>query len=137
MRALGFYYGVFMTDFELAKIALTISEQIDFLWNFYVASCGILLGWLFSSKIAWNYDKQRAVKVLFFMFAVVNLSAIYNGYSLLESTMESIHANLEHNGDSFIRTFSGFRGIGSLGAAAVHLSADFFIYYLIKKSFAS
>ncbi|WP_019028288.1 hypothetical protein [Colwellia piezophila] len=124
-----------MTDYELAQIALSISEQIDFLWNFYVAACGILLGWLFSSKIEWNHDKQRAVTILFLMFAVVNLSAIYNAYSLLEAAMDSIQSNLEHNGDSFIKKFSDFRGIGSIGAAVVHLAADFFIYSLIRKSF--
>jgi len=124
-----------MTDYELAQIALSISEQIDFLWNFYVASCAILLGWLFSSKIEWNHDKQRAVTILFLMFAAVNFSAIYNEYSLLEAAMDSIRSNLEHNGDSFIKKFSDFRGIGSIGAAVVHLSADYFIFHLIKKSF--
>lgn len=124
-----------MTDYELAQIALSISEQIDFLWNFYVAVCGVFLGWLFSSKIEWNYDKQKAVTILFLMFAAVNLSAVYNEYSLLEAAMDSIQSNLEHNGDSFIRRFSDFRGIGSIGAAIVHLAGDFFIYSLIRKSF--
>lgn len=126
-----------MTDYELAQIALSISEQIDFLWNFYVAACGILLGWLLSSKIEWNYEKQRAITILFFMFAAVNFSAIYNEYGLLEAAMDSIRSNLEHNGDSFIKKFSDFRGIGSMGAAVIHLAGDFFIYHLIKKSFVN
>ena len=124
-----------MTDYELAQIALSISEQIDFLWNFYVVVCGIFLGWLLSSKIEWNHDKKKGVTILFIMFAAVNFSAIYNEYNLLETAMDSIRANLEHNGDSFIKEFSDFRGIGSIGAVIAHLSADFFIYSLIRKSF--
>lgn len=124
-----------MTDYEIVNVALTISEQIDFLWNFYVTACAVFLGWLFSSKIEWDADKQRSVTILFFMFAAVNLSAIYNEYFLFEVALESINSSLTHNGDSFIKVFSNSRGIGSMGAVIVHLAGDFFIYSLIRKSF--
>jgi hypothetical protein len=124
-----------MTDYEIVQIALSISEQIDFLWNFYVTACAVFLGWLFSTKIEWDADKQRSVIILFLMFAAVNLSAIYNEYSLFEIALDSIRSNLNHNGNSFIKAFSDSSGIGSLGAVVVHLAGDFFIYSLIRKSF--
>jgi len=69
------------------------------------------------------------------MFAIVNLSSIYNEYSLFEVALDNIRRNLNHNGNSFIKAFSASNGIDSLGAMVVHLAGDFFIFSLIRKSF--
>ncbi|MEY8214903.1 MAG: hypothetical protein RPR97_10550 [Colwellia sp.] len=126
-----------MTESEMINIALRISEQIDFLWNFYVTACAILLGWIFSSRIKWDYDRQRTVIILFILFAAVNLSAIYNEYYLFEMILKDLSNNLQAHDDGFIREFSDSRGIGSIGSAVVHIGADIFIYSLLTRCFNS
>jgi len=120
-----------MTDYELAQIALSIGDQIDFLWNFYVTACAILLGWLFSSNISWDKDKQIALTVLFVIFAAVNLSAVYNSYTLFESALAQLRQSTVSN--NFISEFANTTGIGSMAAIIVHLTADIFIYNIIKR----
>ena len=121
----------------MINIALRISEQIDFLWNFYVTACAILLGWIFSSRIKWDQDRQRTVIILFIMFAAVNLSAIYNEYYLFEIALQDIGSNLRTHDEDFRRVFSNSRGIGAFGAAIIHIGADIFIYTLLKRCFDS
>ena len=120
-----------MNESELVTAILTIRQQVGFLWNFYVTACVFLIGWIFSSKVIWNETKRKVVIGLFVAFALTNLSAIYNEYSLLLAATDQLSylASLENR---FLSKLSSDSGLGPLLASVIHLGADAFIIYLIN-----
>ncbi|MCU7553778.1 hypothetical protein OCL06_04090 [Alteromonas sp. ASW11-19] len=120
-----------MNESELVTAILTIREQVGFLWNFYVTACVFLIGWIFSSKIIWNETKRKVVIGLFAAFALTNLSAIYNEYSLLSAATEQLSYLIRHD-NRFLSKLSTDAGFGPFLASAIHIGADAFIIYLIN-----
>lgn len=121
-----------MNEADLVDVALTLREQIDFLWNFYMTACALLIGWTFSSRITWDPDKQRVVMILFVMFAVVNLAAIFKDYRLLELALSELQLMPAASG-RFLSRFSGSSGLGAQLAAMVHLLGDAVIFLLLRQ----
>ena len=117
---------------NLLDVALILREQIDFLWNFYVTACAILIGWTFSSRIVWCRQRQRVVLALFTLFAVVNLSAIFKDYQLLELALAELRV-MPAAGNNFVAQFSSSAGLGASLAAVVHVIGDVVILLVIKQ----
>ncbi|WP_026376102.1 hypothetical protein [Aestuariibacter salexigens] len=120
-----------MNESEYVSAILTIREQVGFLWNFYVTACVFLIGWIFSSKVIWNETKRKAVIGLFVAFALMNLSAIYDEYSLLSAATGQL-AQMSSPQDRFLSTLATDSGMGAFLASVLHLGADVFIIYLIN-----
>jgi len=119
-----------MSEAEIVNVILRIREQIDFLWHFYVSSCAILIGWLFSTKIHWTKEKHQVTTVLFVTFAIINLSAIYKEYSLLESALLQVRSTAENS--LFTSKLAESDGLGSILSVIVHATVDVIIYQLIN-----
>lgn len=120
-----------MNASDLVTAILTIREQVGFLWNFYVTACVFLIGWIFSSKSIWTETKRKVVIGLFSVFALVNLSAIYNEYNLLAAAANQLYI-IASPENRFLAKLSGDSGLGSLIASVIHMGADAFIIYLIN-----
>ena len=117
---------------DLVDVALTLREQIDFLWNFYVTACAILIGWTFSSRMVWSRQRQRVVMALFTLFAIVNLSALFKDYRLLELALAELRLMPEAGGH-FVGQFSTAIGLGSSLAATVHVIGDAVILLVLRQ----
>lgn len=120
-----------MNESDLVTAILTIREQLGFLWNFYVTAVVFLIGWIFSTKVIWNETKRKVIIGLFGVFAVINLSAIYNEYALLEAATNQL-TFLAGSGDRFLATLANDSGLGGFFASVLHICADLFIIYLIN-----
>lgn len=120
-----------MNESDLVTAILTIREQVGFLWNFYVTACVFLIGWIFSSKSIWTETKRKVVIGLFSVFALVNLSAIYNEYNLLAAAANQLYI-IASPENRFLAKLAGDSGLGSLIASVIHMGADAFIIYLIN-----
>ncbi len=120
-----------MNASELVTAILTIREQVGFLWNFYVTACVFLIGWIFSSKVIWTESKRKVVIGLFGAFALTNLSAVYNEYSLLAAATDQL-TYLVRPDNRFLEKLSTDAGFGPLLASVIHIGADAFIIYLIN-----
>jgi hypothetical protein len=120
-----------MSEPDFVSAILAIRDQIGFLWNFYVTACVFLLGWIFSSKVEWTQEKRKAILVLFAIFALTNLMAIFKEYRLLEAATEDLRLLAGANG-KFLYQISSDAGFGAMGAVFIHLIADSLIYYLVN-----
>jgi len=119
-----------MSEAEIVNIILRIREQVDFLWHFYVSSCAILIGWLFSTRIEWTKEKHQVTSILFITFAVVNIFAIYKEYVLLESALTQLKELA--TGSPFAYQLANSEGLGASVAFLVHAAADIVILQLIR-----
>lgn len=120
-----------MSESDLVSAILTIREHVGFLWNFYVTACVFLIGWIFSSKSIWTETKRKVIIGLFSVFALANLSAVYNEYSLLAAATGQLYA-IASPENRFLAKLSSDSGLGSLIASIIHVGADAFIVYLIN-----
>ena len=46
--------------------------NLNFLWNFYVTACAIMIGWLFSGTINWSRETWLVISMFFIIFAIIN-----------------------------------------------------------------
>lgn len=120
-----------MTEADLINVVFQIRDQINFLWNFYVTACAILIGWLFSESMTWSKDKFYAICGLFFVFALINLSAINTEYGLLETALSDLSSKISYAG-GFSNELANTPGMGSLGAVIIHVVVDLLLLQLIR-----
>lgn len=123
-----------MTESELVSVVFQIRDQINFLWNFYVTACAILIGWIFSDSMTWTRDKYLAISGLFIVFALINLSAISTEYNLLELALYDLNNKASSSGQ-FVPELAQSSGLGSFAASAIHLIVDLLLLQLIRYRF--
>lgn len=122
-----------MEQADLVMVVLKLREQIDFLWKFYVTSCAILIGWIFSSKIKWTQEKGNIISILFILFAIVNLLSLYSEYSLMQLGLDDLKTKSMEAG-SFVSHFSTSKGLGAKTAIFLHFIVDLAIFGLLKRT---
>lgn len=123
-----------MTEAELVTVAFQIRDQINFLWNFYVTACAVLIGWIFSEGMSWTKEKYLAVSGLFVVFALINVSAISTEYGLLELALYDLNSQVNSSGQ-FSAELAESPGLGSFTAVVIHLIVDALLLQLIRYRF--
>ena len=116
---------------HLVEVVFKINDSINFLWNFYIGVCAVLLGWLFSANIKWERIKRITVSIGFTLFALINASALYNNYSMKAITFEEIQQKPEFEESVFIQEFVKTTGIGENGVVIIHIVVGLVILTLI------
>ncbi|MCC2604047.1 hypothetical protein [Planctobacterium marinum] len=123
-----------MTESELVSVVFQIRDQINFLWNFYVTACAVLIGWIYSDNMSWNKDKYLAISGLFFVFALINVLAVHKEYGLLALALSDLINNASVSG-KFVPALAQSGGLGAMGATLVHLLVDVLLLLLIRHRF--
>lgn len=123
-----------MSESELVGVIFQIRNQINFLWNFYVTACAILIGWLFSGTINWSRETWLVISMFFIIFAIINASAMHTEYQLLELALVDLSTLQNLNGE-FLPQLAKTYGLGSLPSFLVHFVADIFLLWLLRHRF--
>ncbi len=120
----------------IVSTVFNINDQINFLWNFYVVAIAVLLGWIFTTGIDWTVEKRRSILLLYVIFAVVNGTALYEAYYLLEKALIDLegYVSATGTGSPFLLELIGFGGYGPVGAMIIHVSADVLIIGMIIRN---
>ena len=120
-----------METSQLMEIAFKINEVINYYWNFYIFVYAIIMGWLFTADIHWEFIKRAAVSVGFLLFAGINGTALHKNYALLTTTFQEINTKTELGTSLFMQSFITTKGIGTTGVIIIHTVMDVAMLALI------
>ncbi len=116
---------------QLLDIAFKINEVINYYWNFYIFVYAIIMGWLFTADIQWEFVKRAAVSVGFLLFAGINGTALHKHYELLTFTFQELNAKTELGSSVFMQSFITTKGVGTTGVIIIHTAMDIAMLSLI------
>lgn len=124
-----------MDEILLIDIAFEAQDQINFLWNFYLATSAILLGWILTANIDWDRQKRILAILLFSFFSSVNCIAVYNAYDLLNQTLYELHIYAISIDSAYSNYYDFFiektKGTGKNISLIIHIISYFMIVYFI------